>query len=140
MKGAAEHPDALPVAPLEAPAGFRLRTWEYPPGTHRTGMVCNACGYCADPKEPERVTQADLDRAAVSHQCPEPRYAWDLWHRQARAAGVTPELAELGRSAYREALQHGWPFRVDGDAMIRRALASPAETAAWWSRLLDEEL
>jgi hypothetical protein len=122
---------------VNAPAGFRLRTWVYE--GQRIGMVCNRCGYIADPLDPAAVTQADLDAAAAQHGCPPPVYDWDYWHRRAVAAGVDPELAELGREIHRENYQHDWGMRVDEEAMIRLAKEDPQGTRVRWRAMLDQD-
>jgi hypothetical protein len=125
------------MSTLVAPEGFRPRTAE---GTARFGLVCNGCGYCADPDDPAGARQPDIDAAAARHNCPPPTYNWDFWHRRARRKGVDPELAELGRQVYRDAIQHAWNFRIDEDKMIGDALRDPIRTAERWSMLLSEEL
>lgn len=125
---------------LRAPKGFRLRTWKYPEGTARFGLVCDGCGYCADPNDPAGAKQADIDFGAARHTCPPPKYPWDLWYRRARAEGVDPELADLGRQVYREAIQRAWNFSIDEEKMIQGALREPSRTAERWEMLLSEEL
>lgn len=122
-----------------APPDFRLRQWTFE-GQEYVGLICDVCGFCADPEDPASADQAALDRAADRHDCPTPTDDWDLWRRHAWEQGVDPELADLGRAVYRECLQHGWGLRIDDEAMIRRALHEPEETRAWWERLLQEEL
>jgi hypothetical protein len=73
------------------------------------------------------------------------RYAWDRWKTKALAAGVTEELAALGRAVMREHYQHGWPLYDDevspraGDEMLRLALSEPDKAAARWQWLLDTD-
>lgn len=63
---------------------------------------------------------------------------WDEWQRLALAAGLSVELASLGRSLMREAGQHGWCERLrrecgwsdGGRAMLARLLQHPCRTAA----------
>jgi hypothetical protein len=126
------------MSTVTALTGFRVRTWEYQ-GTKRVGMVCNRCGYVVDPPDPAAATQADLEAAAGRHTCPPPIYEWDLWHRRAVAAGVAPELAELGRQVYRENSQHGWGLRIDEERMIRSAKNDPEETGHRWRTLLETD-
>jgi hypothetical protein len=65
-------------------------------------------------------------------------WPWDDWERMALAAGLSRELASLGRSLMREADQHCWCERLrrecgwndDGKAMLQRLLAQPRRTAA----------
>lgn len=127
------------MSELTAPADFRLRRWTHE-NQEYTGLICDVCGYCADPDDPATADQAALDRAADRHDCPTPVYEWDLWRRYAWEQGVDPELADLGRSVYRECSQHNWNFRIDDEGMIRRALDAPEETRTFWERLLLEEL
>lgn len=127
------------AAQVTAPTGFRLRTWEYPKGTVRRGLVCNGCGYVVDPSNPATATSTDLAAAAQHHVCPAPIYEWDFWHRHARARGVDPELAELGRAVYREAYQHAWGARIDEESMIRSAKRAPRSTARRWAAMLEAD-
>lgn len=124
---------------LTAPVGFRLRTWEYPEGTPRVGMVCNRCGCCVDPPDVTAVTWIELEEAADRHECVRPVCEWDFWHRRAVATGVDPQLAELGRALIRENYQHGWNAPVDEVAMIRSAKRSPKSTARRWQAMLDAD-
>jgi hypothetical protein len=39
-------------------------------------------------------------------------YPWDHWQREAHAAGLSPELAALGRAVMRESYQHDWCDRL----------------------------
>jgi len=65
-------------------------------------------------------------------------YPWDHWQGVALSAGLSAELASLGRSLMREADQHGWCDRLQvecgwndsGRAMLARLLAHPRRTAA----------
>lgn len=65
-------------------------------------------------------------------------YPWDDWQRSALAAGLSPELAALGRQLMREADQHSWCERLrvecgwndGGRAMLSRLLTQPRRTAA----------
>ena len=72
-------------------------------------------------------------------------YAWDYWKTKALAAGVTGDLAALGRAVMREHYQHGWSSYDDevsvrsGDEMLRLALSEPARSAARWQWLLDTD-
>jgi hypothetical protein len=75
------------------------------------------------------------------------QYPWDHWKTCALQAGVSDELANLGRSVFREAFQHDWPDLakvecgwLDGGAtMIFQALAFPEETSARWSYLYSAD-
>lgn len=75
-------------------------------------------------------------------------YAWDRWRKRARDAGVTEDLAQLGRGVMREAYQHDWPDSVrtacgwgpdDGQDMIDLALTKPREAFVLWQTLLDTD-
>ncbi len=54
------------------------------------------------------ATPATTDFDRQMFECPPGEFPWDVWARQAVAAGVAAELAALGRSVMREAYQHGW--------------------------------
>lgn len=41
-------------------------------------------------------------------ECTYGHYPWDDWEKDALAAGVSRDLAGLGRAVIREAFQHGW--------------------------------
>jgi hypothetical protein len=41
-----------------------------------------------------------------------PRFEWDDWEEDALERGMNKELASLGRSVYREAIQHAWPWSL----------------------------
>jgi len=41
-----------------------------------------------------------------------PPFVWDHWKKHALKAGMSEELAELGRAVYREAIQHNWPWSL----------------------------
>ncbi len=70
-------------------------------------------------------------------------YPWDRWEKSAVQAGLDADLANLGRSVFREAFQHDWPdeqkvecgWLDGGQTMIFQALAYPEETAARWRYL-----
>ena len=80
-------------------------------------------------------------------QCTFGHYPWDDWERDALAAGVSTELAGLGRLTVREAYQHGWddPLKSlcgwydQGQRMIKLALRSPGTAEKRWQRLLDTD-
>jgi hypothetical protein len=85
---------------------------------------------------------------AVVCELPKPcapgAYPWDDWRRCALAAGLSDELAWLGRSLMREADQHCWCVRLRaecgwndaGRAMLARLLTQPRRTAARLNWLL----
>jgi len=74
-------------------------------------------------------------------------YPWDRWEKAALDAGVSKELANLGRSVFREAFQHDWANELkvecgwlDGGAeMILHALAVPGEVEERWCELLNTD-
>jgi hypothetical protein len=86
-------------------------------------------------------------------------YPWDLWQARAIERGVPEDLANLGRSVMREAINHGWcdtlqyecgvtlerfglQSRGDnepGSGMILRALDDPDRYRARWSWLLETD-
>lgn len=77
--------------------------------------------------------------------CADGEYPWDQWKQWALDDGVDGQLAELGRQTIRVAHEHGWPAELqsecgwgdNGAAMIRLALAQPADAEARWKTLLD---
>jgi len=52
----------------------------------------------------------ELDRRLDA--CAPGAYPWDDWQREALAAGLSPDLAALGRAVMREAYQHDWCDRL----------------------------
>ena len=80
-------------------------------------------------------------------QCEYGNYPWDRWQRKALAAGVAPELADLGRAVMREAYQHDWDKRLKmlcgwndhGRCIIQQALHCPAVVRQRWQRMLDTD-
>lgn len=74
-------------------------------------------------------------------------YAWDRWEAQAKAAGLSENLASLGRAVMREAVQHFWEplLKLEcgwGDAgqkLLERALNEPEATARRWQELLETD-
>jgi hypothetical protein len=71
-------------------------------------------------------------------------YPWDYWEGLASEAGVSRELATIGRAVMREADQHGWDDELQrecgwsdaGEAMIELARSNPAEARRRWEHLL----
>jgi hypothetical protein len=53
---------------------------------------------------------SELDRCMEA--CAPGAYPWDDWQREALAAGLSPDLAALGRAVMREAYQHNWCDRL----------------------------
>ena len=77
----------------------------------------------------------------------EGRYAWDRWKVASLAAGLSEDLAELGRAVMREAVQHDWAaglqaecgWRDDGHAMLELAQRDGAAAARRWNFLLETD-
>ena len=77
------------------------------------------------------------------------QYPWDDWERDALAAGVSKDLAGLGRLTVREAYQHGWGRTASNPSaagmtranatLIKLALRSPKTAEKRWQRLLDTD-
>jgi len=78
-------------------------------------------------------------------------YPWDQWERDALAAGLDPELANLGRAVMREADQHGWCDSLkyecgiydDSPEMAAGMILSAQEQPEWqkarWNWLLETD-
>ena len=74
-------------------------------------------------------------------------YAWDRWEKQAKAAGLADDLAQLGRAVMREAVQHDWEplLKLEcgwgdaGQALLQRALNEPEAAAQRWQELLETD-
>ncbi len=87
---------------------------------------------------------SDFDKQVLS--CPPGSFPWDDWQHEAVAAGVSSDLASLGRAVMREAYQHDWcdelknecgldnPGRATG--MILMLKDQPFLTAQRWNWLL----
>jgi hypothetical protein len=102
-------------------------------------------GYAGDWITPDeaRELRACEDRLLT---CQPGGYPWDDWQREALAAGVADELANLGRAVMREAHQHAWceELRFECGAghedsakgMIAEALEQPDWARSRWSWLL----
>jgi hypothetical protein len=88
------------------------------------------------------IPRTPLDERVLG--CTFGNYPWDAWERRALAAGVTKELAQLGRAVMREAYNHGWDERLktfcgwndDGAQMLADALRAPASVSRQWEILL----
>ena len=88
--------------------------------------------------------QTELDRRIQA--CAPGAYPWDDWQREALAAGLSSELAALGRAVMREAYQHHWCDRLKYECgidnpdtaagMILCAKSQPYLTEARWQWLL----
>ena len=88
----------------------------------------------------------DVERARLRPDL-QGAYAWDRWQEFARAAGLAPELAILGRAVMREAVQHDWnePLKLEcgwldgGQTMLVQALADGPAVEARWRHLLQTD-
>jgi hypothetical protein len=95
------------------------------------------------------VTNESESRRLLQKQgyCPYGHYPWDYWEKRALAAGLSEELAGLGRLVMREAHQHGWSARLQslcgwqdrGGRMIKLALRSAATAQQRWQDLLETD-
>lgn len=71
-------------------------------------------------------------------------YAWDRWEARALEAGLSREMATLGRALMREAVQHDWDARLKveggwldgGQAMLALALTDGPAAEERWRYLL----
>lgn len=98
------------------------------------------------PSAPASTPPPRLDPRAV-FACSPGNYPWDHWARWARARGLRPALADLGRETIREAFQHGWEDRLmslcgwrdHGRRMLHLALRSPEVARKRWYRLLSTD-
>lgn len=74
-------------------------------------------------------------------------FPWDRWGQAALAAGVSDNLANLGRALFREAFQHDWEETLQvecgwldgGQRMIYQALGMPADVEVRWSHLMETD-
>jgi hypothetical protein len=117
---------------------FQWRRWEYPYGTKRHTLWCNACGYPASGSVDSVASADDHMKAAALHECPLVMFSWDFWRRVAWHAGMVPETADVGRLVIREHHQHAWNVPIDTAAMMANGLKSPRAARRSWQRLLDE--
>lgn len=102
-------------------------------------------GYAGDWITPDeaRELRAREDRLLA---CKPGEYPWDDWQREALAAGVAADLAQLGRAVMREAHQHAWCDSLkyecgaghEGSAkgMILEAKECPERCRSRWEWLL----
>jgi hypothetical protein len=99
-------------------------------------------GHWITPDE-ARELRASEDRLLA---CQPGEYPWDDWQREALAAGVPAELAQLGRAVMREAYQHSWCEELRDECgvgreeaakgMIFETLEQPEWARSRWSWLL----
>ncbi|RYD26705.1 MAG: hypothetical protein EOP86_25555 [Verrucomicrobiaceae bacterium] len=90
---------------------------------------------------------SELDRRMQA--CAPGAYPWDDWQREALAAGLSPELAALGRAVMREAYQHNWCAQLKYESgidnpdtaagMILCAKSQPYLTESRWQWLLETD-
>ena len=91
-------------------------------------------------QEEVRELQAREDRLLA---CKPGQFPWDDWQREALAAGVSDDLANLGRAVMREAYQHSWCEELRDECgagreeafkgMILEALEQPDWARSRWS-------
>jgi len=85
-----------------------------------------------------------FEALAYVFQCGYGHYPWDDWKKAALAAGVSEDLAGVGRLTMREAFQHDWSeglkgqcgWSDQGQGMIKLALRSPRKARRQWNILL----
>jgi len=102
----AKHPDGLQLIAIPAGSGAEAQTvFEYGDSVaERAAANQGYFGYWIDESEAQ-----DIEKRQIHINAAKPgAYSWDNWQRQALAAGVSEELANLGRSVMREAYQHNW--------------------------------
>ena len=98
-------------------------------------------------QKPKTVVKGGGYQTALTKRilaCTPGNFPWDNWERDALKAGVSRELATLGRAVMREASQHGWPSRIKaqcglydhGKRMLSLALNSPQVAEKRWNDLL----
>ena len=98
------------------------------------------------PQTSPPLPQLRLDEKRVL-RCSFGHYPWDDWECWARACGLEPDLAGLGRLLIREAFNHGWEpwlqslcgWSDDGQALLAFARRAPAQARWCWTRLLDTD-
>lgn len=105
---------------------------------------------------PDDLTPADLGLVVPAFRAEELArlrpdtdgcYAWDRWRLRALDAGLSDDLAWLGRHVMREAVQHAWSEELraecgwedEGQAMLELALRAPRKARKRWQRLMDTD-
>jgi hypothetical protein len=127
----------LPERVPDRPLSFSWHVWEYPAGSERRGLTCDACDCNASYPVEATAPHADHLFQAPKHVCQTFQYEWDEWRREAWERGMEREAAQAGRALIRECHQHAWPWEPDTRAMMVRGLRDPKGAARRWSRLLD---
>ena len=132
---------------LDAHAQFQnlLESLEYQRGL-LDDELANLRIECAD-SEPLAALATGAD--GLDHLRPDAqgRYAWDRWQAEALQAGLSDELAQLGRAVMREAVQHDWSpvlqrecgWHDRGQVMLIQALHHGETTAQRWQHLLETD-
>ncbi len=100
------HPDGKLWSAVPAGFGREAQTvFEYgDPEAERAAADQGYFGHWIDETEALDIDERQQHLAAAKPG----EYPWDDWQRQALAAGVSDELANLGRAVMREADQHNW--------------------------------
>ena len=103
------------------------------------------------PRHPEAAPSAEpipippgLKGLEYVLQCTYGHYPWDDWEKAALAAGVSKDLAGVGRLTMREAFQHDWDawlkalcgWSDDGQSLLALTLRAPRTTRRQWNILL----
>ena len=103
------------------------------------------------PRHPEAAPSAEpipippgLKGLEYVLQCTYGHYPWDDWEKAALAAGVSKDLAGVGRLTMREAFQHLWDARLQslcgwhdqGRRMIKLALRWSGRARRQWGILM----
>lgn len=165
--------DPMATAAPKNPAHFKLRGTDGILARHLQGNMLMGVGYSAlDNDQVETVFERNdeqIEAAAADHgydghwitpdearelraredrllACQPGQYPWDDWQREALAAEVPDELANLGRAVMREAYQHAWCEELRDECgagreeafkgMIYEALEQPDWARSRWSWLL----
>lgn len=91
---------------------------------------------------PRRPDDLDHLRPDVQGQ-----YVWDRWQTMALEAGLSSDMATLGRAVMREAVQHDWRERLkaecgwqdQGQAMLELARRDGPAAQKRWTYLLETD-